>query len=1132
METHKYRNKAFLSYRHVKEDEKIAALLQRVLENYHVPKTIRSDSHGVGRIFRDTTDLGARADLTEELRRELEDSEYLIVLCSEKTAESRWVAREISVFLQSHTADRILPVITEGDPSRVLEEVFGKFEEMSRHPLACDLRESRERGLFKRRFTRDEISRLAAALLDCPFDELINRRRRYESRRTALVIAGAFLLLTAVASYYAYTSSRIRKSYRDRQIAESKSLAVQSETALGQRFRFDAIRYALDALPAQKEDRPVTGQAVLALQKAVAAYIPEGSRKTAQTAEYQVPGRIIDYQVHYFGETTYLSVIYGDHELVLWNTETGDVVYDSRTFPSLQIDNEAEEEVYSTHAFKQDRLYFTKKNHLTAIDIGTGEQLWQMDEEPEIRMQILDVKEDAILLLAFGVRKNRPLSAETEGSDINGMPLSEEVQELQLRSTDDGSLFYCRKTNLQPDQSRNVYVENALFSGIGNRVLFLENTNEVEEDPEKHIEGDDSGIQSSLCLLDPLTGQEQFLIQAKRICDYRITDNHQVLTVTAESINGVDELESDNVDSSSVRYSSAQTGQFTVRGTDLETGKTKWTTKSGNTQDYHVRLDSDLQINGEKTCLLSSGTHMDILDQESGEILYEIDYPGLPISWKKEENSGLEELEAVLENGSKANFQFSSAKILKENGVFPEAIAEVKEADGDLYILCAQEGETASSDRLYVFGKEVYDPETAAIRSSSGVQLNMETSQVEYGFSGIVYGYTGYTKEGTVADDLFIQTWNKPGSWVVSGTDACTGENVWETELGVNTEYAGYASDPGIMVFRDHILSGRELVERSARGEPAPQEEWNLLHINDGHVDTVQGIEKVFGEDPVWVMSSAVSKDSLILSLNVGGEVWLLRYPLTGGDTQTIHIPQELLEIVSNANIPNQIVSSPDGNSTICDFYISDYTETGDYEHKWINLLINWKKEKITELTGTPPVGLYNPPLWNPDNSGIAFLGLDGDVFLISPDGKVIYERPASREKTMGIVFWKGELFTVDQVGFDIHLRMPQRGIDILLPAGKRVRYEQRFKSQEVLFAWELPGSKMLLKYGSQSFILDPETGIIESVINYLVNYNPQSDTMILLDNDKNLAAVPRYEWEQLAEKGRKELQKLRILEP
>ena len=160
---------------------------------------------------------------------------------------------------------------------------------MSRHPWPATCVNPGERGFIKRRFTRDEISRLAPALLDCPFDELINRRRRYESRRTALVIAGAFLLLTAVASYYAYTSSRIHKSYRDRQIAESKSLAVQSETALGQRFRFDAIRYALDALPAQKEDRPVTGQAVLALQKAVAAYIPEGSRKDSSDGRVSGP---------------------------------------------------------------------------------------------------------------------------------------------------------------------------------------------------------------------------------------------------------------------------------------------------------------------------------------------------------------------------------------------------------------------------------------------------------------------------------------------------------------------------------------------------------------------------------------------------------------------------------------------------------------------------------------------------------------------------------------------------------------------------------------------------------------------------------------------------------------------------
>ena len=104
---------------------------------------------------------------------------------------------------------------------------------------------------------------------------------------------------------------------------------------------------------------------------------------------------------------------------------------------------------------------------------------------------------------------------------------------------------------------------------------------------------------------------------------------------------------------------------------------------------------------------------------------------------KRGDSSGLEELDAVLEDGSKAAFRFSSVKILKEKGVFPEGIADLKEADNELYILCSQDTEHFSSDRIYVFGKEVYDPDPAAIRGSSGVQLNMETSQAEYGLSRV-----------------------------------------------------------------------------------------------------------------------------------------------------------------------------------------------------------------------------------------------------------------------------------------------------------------------------------------------------------------------------------------------------------
>lgn len=1161
MDTQKYRNKAFLSYRHVSRDEKDAALLQRALENYPVPETIRSytkkpeeqitpaidakephigikkkkgfrdrPSRGVGRIFRDATDLGARADLTEELRRELEDSEYLIVLCSEKTAESRWVSREISAFLQSHSADKILPVVTEGEPEAVLKAVFGEFEGMSHHLLACDLRQSAYKGLPGRHFPKDEISRLAAALLDCPFNELVNRRRRYENRRMAAVVMGLFLLMAVTASYYAYTSSQIRRSYRDKQIAESESLAVQSETALGQGFRFDAIQYAMDALPADKQEGPVTGQAVQALQKAAAAYVPEGSRKLAQTAEYRVPGRIIDYQVFRFGERPYLSVLYGNHELILWKADTGEAVFDSRKIPSLQKDGEIEAEAFCTQAVMGNQLFFTKSNHLTGIDIETGNLLWQEDEEADIKMQILDVKEDAILILVSGVRNSRLFPQATEGAR-DGMRSDEVVQELQIRSTKDGALLYCRKTKEYVNDQKNVYVKNAFFAGLGNKILFLDNIVNPEGAGPVEREADDPGMQDRLYLLDPRTGEEELLMQACRICDFRITEDHQLLTVSLDQNHFIEELQKNDTDSPAIRYASAQTGRFIISGRNLQTGKVQWETISDNGQDYHIRLDSDLQIKGERTCLFSSGTHMDLLAQKTGKILYEIDYPGLPVSWKKGDSSGPEELEAVLEDGSIAAFSFSSGVILKENDVFPEQIAKLKEADNELYILCSQDIEHTSGDRIYVFGKEVYDPDTAYIHNYAGAPVKIESTKMQFGGGGT---QCGYVDECIAADKMFILLEKEQGALHVSRTDASTGETLWDFALGENAEYIGYAEDAGILVFRDHILSSRELAERYAKGETLPEEEWNLLHVKDGHADTILGMEKeAFGTDQVVVRNFGVSKDALILSVTVREEeVWLLRYPLAGGGAKTIRLPAEKLKTLLPALFPVQIISSPDGNSTVCCFSISEYTEKGTVEYRWSNLLINWKTQKITELPGTPPVESLNSPEWSPEGSRIAFRGKDGDTVLISCEGTVLYEKPAAKGKTVGMGFWRGELFTVDQVGFDIHFRIPQKEVDFLLPVGKTSLIDQEAQALLAFFTWEVQSSKMLLKFGSQSFLFSPETGIIEGVIEKLVNYNPQTDTMILLDKNENAAIAHRYEWEELVEKGGRELQKLHFLAP
>ena len=78
---------AFISYSH--RDMKWGRWLQRRLESYSVPRAA-SDARPEGgklRVFRDQTDL-AGVELQSTLRRELDASKHLIVICSPASAAS------------------------------------------------------------------------------------------------------------------------------------------------------------------------------------------------------------------------------------------------------------------------------------------------------------------------------------------------------------------------------------------------------------------------------------------------------------------------------------------------------------------------------------------------------------------------------------------------------------------------------------------------------------------------------------------------------------------------------------------------------------------------------------------------------------------------------------------------------------------------------------------------------------------------------------------------------------------------------------------------------------------------------------------------------------------------------------
>src|SRR3954466_13140747 len=89
---------AFISYRHVEPDRRWAKWLHAALETYRVPARLVRDKGvppRVGRVFRDEDELPASDNLNTEIESALSQSGHLIVVCSPRTPESRWVNREV-----------------------------------------------------------------------------------------------------------------------------------------------------------------------------------------------------------------------------------------------------------------------------------------------------------------------------------------------------------------------------------------------------------------------------------------------------------------------------------------------------------------------------------------------------------------------------------------------------------------------------------------------------------------------------------------------------------------------------------------------------------------------------------------------------------------------------------------------------------------------------------------------------------------------------------------------------------------------------------------------------------------------------------------------------------------------------
>ena len=89
METYQY--KAFISYRHTEPDASIAKKLHTMIENYAIPGNIQKTLgiRKMGRVFRDQEELPLSQDLGADIHKALENSEWLIAICSPRYLESK-----------------------------------------------------------------------------------------------------------------------------------------------------------------------------------------------------------------------------------------------------------------------------------------------------------------------------------------------------------------------------------------------------------------------------------------------------------------------------------------------------------------------------------------------------------------------------------------------------------------------------------------------------------------------------------------------------------------------------------------------------------------------------------------------------------------------------------------------------------------------------------------------------------------------------------------------------------------------------------------------------------------------------------------------------------------------------------
>lgn len=220
------RYRAFISYSH--SDRRWGERLHQWLETYRIPaQLVGTESRHGGRVparlfpvFRDRAELPSTANLNYEIEEALADSQSLIVVCSPRSAHSRWVEEEIFRFKQMGGEERTFGLIVEGTPfasegseepgrecfPRGLRTRIGPGKRWTDQRLEPGAADARPGGDGE----RDAFLKVAAAVAGVNFNALKQRDERRQRQRLLFGLAAslALAILFATLAGIAYSQWR------------------------------------------------------------------------------------------------------------------------------------------------------------------------------------------------------------------------------------------------------------------------------------------------------------------------------------------------------------------------------------------------------------------------------------------------------------------------------------------------------------------------------------------------------------------------------------------------------------------------------------------------------------------------------------------------------------------------------------------------------------------------------------------------------------------------------------------------------------------------------------------------------------------------------------------------------------